>query len=124
MLRPQLVRQKSYLLSWEGVELTKTGRGAALLQEVFLDCHRHLQQPLESPHVLVQLVASCLSGLRPFYVDSPLLWSEALSTSPLPGACCLLSTLLLLLFTSVLNLGKASGQWGFCVYLLCEIGFP
>lgn len=42
MLRPQLVRQKSYLLSWKGVEPTKTGRGAALLQEVFLDCHRHL----------------------------------------------------------------------------------
>lgn len=77
-----------------------------------------------SPHpssacgLLPQLSEAVLCGF-----ELPLLWSEALSTLPLPGACCLLSTLLLLLFTSVFNLGQASGQWVFCVYLLCEIGF-
>lgn len=99
------------------------------------DCSRPgsltgLPQPLSaasgiSPHpssahgLLLRWFEAVLYGFEP-----PVLGSEASSTSSLQEACCLLlPLLLLLLFISLLNLGKTSGQWVLCIYLLCEIGF-
>ena len=72
-------------------------------------------------------MASCLSGLRLFYED---LSNLSCGQRPCPQhafketvACVIIIAVIYLLFTSVLNLVSATGQWLLYIYLLREIGF-